>query len=42
MTWWDHFWHDSIRDNPWSLGAMILLLLGVVAVMARIWWRTRP
>jgi hypothetical protein len=36
--WWFHFLHDPMRDNPWSLGAMLLLSALVLTYM---WWRVR-
>lgn len=40
--WWHHFFHDPMRDNPWSLGAEILILLIPLIWLARTWYKTRP
>lgn len=33
-AWWYHLWNDPIRHNPWSLAALVVIVVGVLAGLA--------
>lgn len=39
--WWDRLLHEPIRDNPWGLGAILLIMLLIFAPFAKVWWEER-
>lgn len=32
--WWWHLWNDPMRHNPWSLGALLVIVVAALAAMA--------
>ena len=31
--WWYHLWHDPMRDNPWSLLALAVIVIVFVLIV---------
>lgn len=38
---WDRLWNEPIRDNPWSFGAMLLIMAVVMALLWYNLWRRK-
>lgn len=38
--WW-HLWNDPVAHNPWSFGALVLLLVGTVVYAVAPSWRRK-
>lgn len=36
--WWWHLFHDRMRDNLWSLAALVLIVAGIVAALWALTW----